>query len=160
MFLWDHDGDDPDGNGFKEDELHSWLATSVPCSEGNKASFPWDFGEDDELPVLNGIIGGVLDAAGQRALVAFAGEDRTAPVAASDSLAAPSIAKQADANRLVYLWQVAAGDVVLTAGTETSATVAFTAAADDEVLALSILEVDDQGVVVRVYADVITLTVP
>ena len=38
------------------------------CATAGAANFPWDFGTSSELPVLNGVIGG-LDAEGQRDLI-------------------------------------------------------------------------------------------
>ena len=67
VFRWDNPADSPD-------------AGALDCATAGATVFPWDFGIStgaaSELPVLNGIIGGVLDAAGQRALVAFARVNR------------------------------------------------------------------------------------
>ena len=148
VFRWDNPDDNPD-------------AGALDCATAGATVFPWDFGIStgaaSELPVLNGIIGGVLDAAGQRALVAFARVIRTADGTAS-TLAAPTIAKQDEAHTLAYRWGVVAGSVSITAGAY-SDTVSISGAANDDVIAISIIEREAAGGVVRVYGDIITLTV-
>ena len=150
-FLWDADGDSlGDAYGVVDDET-----PAVSCAAAGVEAFSWDFGTADELPVLNGLAGGVLDAAGQRALVAFAREEReavaevkVAPVEGSSDeatpaeetpvedapagaallevdLAAPAIALQAPAHTLEYHWGLPADAVVIDGGVG-QATIAFT----------------------------------
>ena len=79
VFRWDHDNDDPDGDGLLADpntDGDDDPSTDPPgaatdpqdCATAGAANFPWNFGTSGELPVLSGMVGG-LDPAGQRALV-------------------------------------------------------------------------------------------
>ena len=159
LFRWDDDGDDPESDGLQADGTTAATAP-LACSAEQQQAFPWDFGTDDELPALNGIIGGVLDAAAQRALIAFAGQERHVDVAATDAVSAPKIVKLAEGNTLTHLWHVVAGEVTLTASTVAQAELRFSGAADGDLLTVTILERGaSTGDIVRVYAGVIALTV-
>ena len=160
VFLGDHDGDDPDGDGLKDDDTTP-ATVSIDCASAGAANFPWDFGDSNELPVLNGatgLLGGVLDADGQRALIAFARAERTADGSAS-TIDAPSTTKQDATHTLSYHWGVVSGSVSITSGDDSS-TVGIEDAADGDVLSISIIERDADGAIVRVYGGVIVLDVP
>ena len=158
IFRWDHDGDDPDGDGLLS-EPASVATPPQDCVTAGAADFPWDFGTNAELPVLNEIIGGVLDAAGQRALVAFARTERSATVSAADALVAPTVGRQTATNTQSHAWLRVSGAVSLDAASVGTSTLRFTEAGDGDAVAFTILERDAAGDIVRVYADEITLTV-
>ena len=104
VFSWDHDGDDSDENGLKEDGETEATARQNCAVAGS--SFPWDFGTSAELPALNEVIGNALDASAQRALSDFAeAEHAHVDVVAHDIvIAAPSVALRAEENTLSYSW--------------------------------------------------------
>ena len=109
-----------------------------------------------------GLLGGVLDADGQRALITFALVPRTATADSGEekTLTAPSITLQAAGNSLAYAWGLPA-DVDLAAGDALTASSIVVSSATDGVYAvqLSIIERDADGAIVRVYGDVIELDV-
>ena len=118
-----------------------------------------------ELPVLNRVVGNVLDSAGQQDLIAFALEDRQASATAGTetTLEAPAIVLQNEANTLEYYWGLPPGYVISgaadTAGTDAASIVITPTEAGTVGLQLTILERNLQGGIVRVYSDGIILNV-
>ena len=71
LFTWDDDGDDADGDG---EILETGLSVTprIACTSAEEPSFPWDFGDGDELPVPNAMLGEIFDAAEQRLFIEHA----------------------------------------------------------------------------------------
>ena len=159
IFGWDDDGDDPDGDGtpsYGSDPV----TPPLNCSTAGAASFPWDFGTDADLPVLNYALGGFLDAAGQREQLDFAAEPRaeTATANVEKTLNAPTIPPQAEGNELSYSWGIPSGYLV--SGDSQGATLVFTPHASGSAsVQITVVERDTEGRLVRVYSDGIALTV-
>ena len=141
VFRWNDPNDSPD-------------AGNLTCSSAGAANFPWDFGSNDELPVFNGLIGGVLDAAGQRALLnsdfsslathGAAGEDVS--VDASTAFTLPA------GHTLTYFWAPPAG-VEVTISADGSTITISAATGGDYAVGLTIIERDANGQIVGVYED-------
>ena len=156
---------------FRWDADDDSSTSAVACAPFNKNIFPWDFGSPNELPVINGLVGG-LDAEGQRLAVEFSlvtGAEREAvgEIAVGENsvevtLTAPDVERETD-SILSYFW-------VLERSTDISATdlrsrvltvTAMAASPDSDPydLHLTIVERDAAGTLLAVYADEFFLTV-
>ena len=174
--FWDHDGDDPDGDGTTEgggtatDEVAA--TARVSCTEAGAGSFPWDFGTAPEqdanlvFPVLRGLLGGVLDAEGQRSLIAFARTDhaQTATIdrasggtSVAVTLTAP-VAVRSEGHTLSYRWHAVDGGLSFS-DVLSSSPVVTVATEGKYSISLSVIERDGGGVIRAVYGDELVLTV-
>ena len=143
VFRWDHDEDG---------------TANQACSSSNETNFPWDFGSDSELPVLNGTIGGVLDAAGQRALLNFDASSLAQSAFPGDevTLDASGLVSASAGNTFTYHWSIPSGiDEVVFASDGSSVTFDVPEAALE--VGLTIIERDADGNIVRVYSDAIAV---
>ena len=146
LFRWDDPSDDPD-------------AGELTC-EAVGAAFPWDFGTGDELPVLKDPLGGGLDAAAQRAQIAFATVERNleGALGTAISYALPASGSEALPPQIgterSFFWGVPQTYTAVT-GLD-SPTIAFIADVAG-VLTVTVIERDAEGNRVRLYADRIAL---
>ena len=176
LFRWDNDGDDPDDDGFLADEITAATAP-VACSATNEDVFPWDFGTDADLPVINGLVGG-LDAEGQRLAIEFSLVSRTAVTgdilndqpSVDVTLKARTVGRETGST-LSYYWALER-DAALSADDLHGSEVVITATAaspgsnslstDDDypyAVHLTIVERDAAGTLLAVYTDDFALTV-
>ena len=150
-FRWDDPNDSPDGG-------------PLDCATAGAEAFPWDFGTSADLPVINGLVGG-LDAEGQRRAVEFSLVDRAAVTGAIPSgetsvdvtLTAPTVGREAG-SVLSYFWVLERSTAISADGLR-ARDVIITAAAGTYAAHLTIIERDAEGTLLAVYADEFTLTV-
>ena len=133
------------------------------CDAFNENIFPWDFGTNADLPVINGLVGG-LDAQGQRRAVEFSLVDRTATGAITSgetsvevTLTAPAVGREAG-SVLSYFWVLERSTAISADGLR-AREVIITAEAGSYAAHLTIVERDAAGTLLAVYADEFTLTV-
>ena len=174
-FRWDDDGDDPDGDDLLDDPNTDGdndpdtnppgsATAAVACSAANEDAFPWDFGTSADLPVINGLVGG-LDAEGQRLAVEFSLVDRAAvtgtiasPATSVDvTLTAPTVGREAG-SVLSYFWVLERSTAISADGLR-ARDVIITATAGTYAAHLTIIERDAAGTLLAVYADEFSLTV-
>ena len=134
---------------------------SNTCATAGAAAFPWDFGTDADLPVINGLVGG-LDAQGQRLAVEFSmATDHafTATTNVEKTIFAPVPRREAGST-LSHHW-VFDGSANLSATTELGGLVVLATAttAASYSLHLTVVERDAAGTLLAVYADEFSLTV-
>ena len=158
---------DQDDDGFVADTNDAIFEDddSNTCATAGAEAFPWDFGTDDDLPVINGLVGG-LDAEGQRRAVEFSLVDRaavtgtiTSPATSVEvTLSAPTVGREAG-SILSYYW-VLQRSAALSADDLRAREVIITAtAAASYAVHLTVVERDAAGTIIAVYADEFTLTV-
>ena len=157
---------DQDNDGFVADTNDAIFedADGNTCATAGAAAFPWDFGTDADLPVINGLVGG-LDAEGQRLAVEFSLVDRaavtgtiTSPATSVDvTLTAPTVGREAG-SVLSYFWVLERSEAI-SADDLRAREVIITAEAGSYAAHLTIIERDAAGTLLAVYADEFTLTV-
>ena len=136
------------------------------CDASNEDVFPWDFGSDADLPVINGLVGG-LDAEGQRRAVEFSRVDRTLTGAAgSVNVAFTPIVSRREATSVLRSYWVLPSSLTRLGQSGSGDTLVFTAPAltggatsATYALHLTVVERDAAGTLLAVYADEFTLTV-
>ena len=134
------------------------------CDASNEDVFPWDFGTDDDLPVINGLVGG-LDAQGQRLAVEFSMVDRATVSETLTSgensvdvtLTAPTVGREAG-SVLSYFWVLERSTAISADGLR-AREIVITAEAGSYAAHLTIVERDAAGTLLAVYADEFSLTV-
>ena len=145
VFRWDDPGDDPDGG-------------LLDCATAGEANFPWDFGDSDELPVLNGVVGDVLDVAGQRALIAFDASDAVPSTLPGESITfnAGGLVIASTGNTLEYLWSIPP-EITDAVFASDGSSVTFTVLSGAQEVGLVIIERDADGNIVRIYSDTVAI---
>ena len=133
------------------------------CATAGAANFPWDFGSSSELPVINGLVGG-LDPAGQHALLNFdasslaqsflPGDEVT--LDASELITANDLVETG--NALEYLWSIPP-DITDAVFASDGSSVTFTALIRPQEVGLTIIERDVNGNIVRIYSDAIAVVI-
>ena len=147
---------DQDNDGFVADTNDAIFEDDDgnTCDASNEDVFPWDFGTDADLPVINGLVGG-LDAQGQRLAVEFSMVDRTLT---GTAIVAPFILPREAGSTLSYYWVLPSG-VTAVGRNRVGDVLGITAAAAEYDLHLTIVERDAAETILAVYADEFTLTV-
>ena len=151
-FRWDDPDDNPDGG-------------PLDCAMAGAAAFPWDFGTSADLPVINGLVGG-LDAEGQRRAVEFSLVDRAAvsetltsgETSVDVTLTAPTVGREAG-SVLSYFWVLQRSDDISADGLRAREVIITATAAGSYAAHLTIIERDAAGTLLAVYADEFSLTV-
>ena len=131
------------------------------CDASNEDVFPWDFGTSADLPVINGLVGG-LDAEGQRLAVEFSRVDRTLTGTANveKTIFVPSIPRREAGSTLTYHWVFDnSANLIATSELDGLAVLVTATTAASYSLHLTIIERDAAGTILAVYADEFSLTV-
>ena len=156
---------DQDNDGFVADTNDAIFEDddSNTCATAGAEAFPWDFGTDDDLPVINGLVGG-LDAQGQRLAVEFSLVDRatvTGTLASGTvdvTLSAPAVEREAG-SVLSYYWVLERSAAISAADLRAREVIITATAAASYAVHLTIVERDAAGTTIAVYADEFSLTV-
>ena len=129
------------------------------CDASNEDVFPWDFGTSADLPVINGLVGG-LDAEGQRLAVEFSLVNRTltGTAAVEKTIFAPFILPREAGSTLSYHWALPS-TLTTVNRSRVGDVLGITAPAAEYDVHLTIIERDATGTLLAVYADEFSLTV-